>query len=239
MSRERLDLTKRRIGRLFVIKEAPSRRCNGVLVRYWLCQCDCGNLVEVFTSSLRRAELAGIGSCGCLHKELLSKRRRSHGSSKTLLYERWQGIRARCYNPNHRAYKNYGGRGIEVCQEWRNDFHAFQKWALDNGYNTKLSIERKDTNGPYSPDNCKFATRTEQGRNKRNNLMIEYQNQIKSLPEWCEILNKSYVAIYTRIHRGMSEHDALSLPAPPYVPHNQRTAKKKRAKESAETNRKQ
>ena len=141
---------------------------------FYRCRCDCGNEKAVRLSDL----LSGrVRSCGCYRKSLLkeigSQGGYVHGGHGTRLYNIWSEIHSRCDNPNCPAYKNYGGRGIRVCDEW-SSFIPFRDWALSNGYAKNLSIDRKDNDGDYSPDNCRWVTMEEQGKNRRNNVYISY-----------------------------------------------------------------
>lgn len=120
-----------------------------------------------------------------------------HGKSNTRLYRIWSNMKDRCYNPNCRNYKHYGGRGIVMCDEWRHDFSAFYEWSMATGYDEtaprgQFTIERNDNNGPYSPDNCRWATIKEQENNKRSNRLVTINGVTKTLSQWCEELNANY-----------------------------------------------
>ena len=117
----------------------------------------------------------------------------------------------RCYNPNHDEYKNYGKRGIVVCDEWQT-YPPFEKWSLENGYNDKLSIDRIDVNGNYSPDNCRWATNREQNLNKRTNHFVEFNGKTQTVQEWGEELGIKPNTLIYRLRRGWSVEDALTRP---------------------------
>jgi hypothetical protein len=121
--------------------------------------CDCGETTVVRLSNLVHG---GVKSCGCLLRNQL----RTHGESGTRLHQIWKGMWQRCTNPNQASFKNYGGRGITVCSEWK-DFAVFRDWAVSHGYMDSLSLDRQDNNQGYNPDNCRFATRSQQSLNQR------------------------------------------------------------------------
>lgn len=166
MLKVRENLHGQRFGRLVVLRYDHTNK-NGAAV--WECQCDCGKTKSVMAANLK----SGITkSCGCLHSEMVSQQRKTHGESHSRLHMVWQGMNQRCTNPNRKHYKHYGGRGIKVCEEWRNSFEAFREWALSNGYRPdaargECTLDRIDVNGNYCPENCRWITNAEQQRNKR------------------------------------------------------------------------
>lgn len=122
-----------------------------------------------------------------------------HGFKHTRIYNVWAGIKARCYNPNNKSYKDYGGRGIIMCDEWKNGFINFKNWAISNGYNDNLTIDRINVNGDYEPSNCRWATKKEQCNNRTTNKFITYKNEIHTLAEWSEIVGIKYKCLHKRI----------------------------------------
>jgi hypothetical protein len=148
------DLSGKKFGRLLVQKRAGSQGGNAT----WECLCDCGNITIVKSNNL----IAGTSrSCGCLEKELRIARMTTHGLTKTRLHKIWESMKHRCYYEKHEAYKNYGGKGVVVCDEWKDDFQAFYDWATANGYEEGLTIDRIDPAKGYSPSNCQWLTRSE------------------------------------------------------------------------------
>ena len=172
------DLTGKKFGRLLVLERAQNR--NGAV--YWKCQCDCGTIKEIRGCHLRSG---GTKSCGCLSKELASKRMIAHGERKTRLYEIWYNMRQRCTNPNLKCYKNYGGRGITLCEEWK-DYQNFSNWAKSNGYTEELTLDRIDSNKNYCPENCRWVSQLIQQNNRTNNHYITYNNKTQSMADWQE-----------------------------------------------------
>ena len=168
-----IDLQGRRFGRLIVLYRDMTGHSNDRHT-YWVCKCDCGRLKTVRSDDLRSGLVV---SCGCYHAEVSSKIgsyiNLKHGMSNSRLYKIWVGIKSRCYNKNVPAYKDYGGRGIFVCQSWAENFGEFEKWSFEHGYSDDLEVDRIDNNGPYSPQNCRWVSRKENCRNRRNNYQVE------------------------------------------------------------------
>lgn len=169
-----IDLTSQRFGKLTVIKYAGRRKCGNQFKILWLCKCDCGNEKEIPSSDLRNGHST---SCGCLHRKMIGDLNRKHNLANKCgrIYQVWKSIKYRCNNPNNKSFKNYGGRGIKVCDEWQNNFLLFYNWAIDNGYKeeklsnglNRLTIDRIDNDGNYEPNNCRWVTNLENARNKK------------------------------------------------------------------------
>lgn len=124
----------------------------------------------------------------------------------------WQNMRQRCLNPNNRQYRDYGGRGITICDEWRDDYPCFREWALKSGYKQGLTIDRINNDGGYSPQNCRWATFKEQNRNKRTNLNITLNGETKCLIEWVEMFGLNYPLVQVRLKKGWPVERALTEP---------------------------
>lgn len=192
------DLTGKKFGRLTVIGLHPTETRK----TYWACQCECGNVKVVRSDSLQSG---AIRSCGCLKKQQDRANltaNHSHKMSGTRIYWIWQGLKGRCYNPHDARYERYGGRGITVCDEWKNSFESFYDWAIANGYSESLTIDRRDNDKGYSPDNCRWATNKEQSNNRSTNIRITIGNATKSLTEWCEIFELDFGTVVERYRRN-------------------------------------
>ena len=160
------DITGQRFGRYTVLERAGNDNCR---LAMWRCICDCGNERIVRGRDLRSGVIV---SCGCYHRELVKDMFTTHNGSRSRLYHVWDGMINRCYRKTSNHYDDYGGRGITVCDEWRNDFQAFYNWAMANGYDEnaprgQCTIDRIDNDKGYSPDNCRWITQKEQQLNKR------------------------------------------------------------------------
>ena len=201
------DITGQRFGNLFVEKYIGLRKGKA----YWLCKCDCGNITYTMTSNLTSYSVI---SCGCVQRkkayDICMKRNITHGfSKKERLYFIWKSMKQRCLNPHNKEYKNYGGRGISVCKEW-NDYTVFKEWALSNGYNLKLSIDRIDNNGNYCPENCRWTTKAIQNSNKRSNIFLTYNGETYSPMELAKIKNIPIHRIYDRRHDGWTDEKIIT-----------------------------
>lgn len=203
-----IDLTGQRFGKLIVLRRAENYvRSNGHKESTWVCCCECGNEITVTRTNLKRAR-----SCGCSKGKYISDSKITHGMSNSRLYRIWQNMKNRCYNPNVDRYDRYGGRGITVCEKWRDSFEAFYKWAIDNGYSDELSIDRKDVNGNYTPDNCRWISMDKQADNKLNSRIFEYNGEAHTVSEWSKILGISRDIIWNRIKRGWDIERVFTQP---------------------------
>lgn len=188
------NLIGKTFGRLYVVRE-ECKESGDITIE---CKCQCGNIVNVSKNNLIRGNTK---SCGCLQKEVARKNFSTHSLSKTSLYKKYLKMIERCENPNSRAYKYYGLRGIKVCAEWRNNFVKFYNWAYTNGYKENLTIERIDVNGNYCPENCKWIPLEEQAKNKTNTILISYNNETHILSDWAKITGYSAQTIKNRLNK--------------------------------------
>ena len=172
---------------------------------YVYCKCDCGETKEVDAYHILSGKVI---SCGCKWGGHVT-----HGLTNHRLYNVWEGIKARCNNPNYNQYKDYGGRGIKICDEWANDASVFIKWGIANGWRKGLTIERVDNDGNYEPSNCKWVTWIEQGKNRRNTRKLTYMGRTLRIEEWAKELGFCHGTINDRIYnRKWSVDRALSVP---------------------------
>lgn len=206
------DLTGKKFGRLTVIKRAERREPHRGA--FWLCKCDCGNEKVISGNALKTT----TKSCGCLNRENAVEKGKSkykHRMTGTRLYNIWSGIKTRCYNSKCKIYKYYGGNGIEMCKEWKDDFISFYDWATKNGYTKNLSIDRIDVNGNYEPSNCRWATHIEQANNTSKNKRISIGGEEHTLHEWLRIKNINRGTYYRRIEMGWDVVSSIMKPPKP------------------------
>ena len=202
------DLTGKRFGRLYVESMARKVKSGNRERYYWNCKCDCGNVKQVRTDCLT---LGYVQSCGCLKKEQdkinLTKLHR-HKLSNTNLWHVYYGILHRCYNKEDTHYNNYGARGITMCDEWKNSFDNFAKWAFTNGYKEGLQIDRVENNGNYEPTNCRWVDIKTNCRNRGSNVLVEHEGKMITIVELAEILNQPYKMVYYKYRKyGIKRKD--------------------------------
>ena len=201
-----IDLTGKRFGRWVVISEASKEKKYGR--RRWICKCDCGVEKIVEQAILNRGDSV---SCGCYKRKMASLRKSTHretvnGQSKE--YRSWCYMKTRCYNKNRVDYKFYGGRGIEVCERWKSSFENFLE---DMGRCPEgLTLDRINSNGNYSPSNCRWATWETQHRNTRSSIWIEKDGVRKNRSEWIRTLKASLSQWRTKLRHGLSEEETLN-----------------------------
>lgn len=212
-----INLTGQKFGRLTVQSFAGQDHRNQAL---WNCVCECGNVVVVKSYFLRSGTTK---SCGCFADECRAKANFKHGKRNTRLFNIWYKMIQRCTNPKEAAYKDYGHRGIYVCQEWLNSFEAFWDWAQKNGYRDDLSIDRIENNGPYSPENCRWATQKEQANNRRSNIIIEYKGESHNIAEWAKITGIKSGTLLRRYKQGWTLEEIFE----PTHPHGYKRKKER------------
>lgn len=191
------DHTGERFGKLTVLRF--SRKQKGRY--YWICKCDCGNEKEVCIIDLKAGNTR---SCGCIRRENPT-RIKIRNLSKTRLHKIYTNMKNRCLNKNEERYKDYGGRGIKICDEWLvkyDGFLSFYEWALNNGYTENLTLDRIDNNGNYCPENCRWIDTKEQSRNKRTNILITINNETKCIKDWCVLYGIKVPAVYNYAKRN-------------------------------------
>lgn len=204
------DLTGQKFGRLTVLRRVqdhyyPSGRHDVC----YECECDCGNTVNVLSIHLRSGHTV---SCGCYRVETSRDTFTTHGMTNTRLYSIWKNMRERCFNPNHKNFEIYGGRGITMCHEWVEDFANFAEWSVNNGYTEELTLDRIDVNRNYEPSNCRWVTQKDQCNNTRRNIVVEIDGETKTLKQWCEFYGLKYGTVSSRVKRGWSPKDAVLTP---------------------------
>ena len=203
MGRKFIDLTGERFGKLVV----NSFDCKKGTRTYWNCDCDCGGSRIVSNDHLRNGDIV---DCGCYKRHISHWQK--HGMYNSRLYNVWSLMKERCYNSNRKEYPNYGGRGIEVCPEWL-DAKTFIEWALKNGYEDNLTIDRIDINGNYCPQNCRWVSRKAQQNNRRNNRLITYKGETKTITQWANEYSIPYYVVSKRYDKlGWTFERAISEP---------------------------
>lgn len=192
-------------GRLTVIREDEKRG----QYRYFLCRCDCGKVTSVRLSSLRNATIV---SCGCYGVEALRRANTKHGMSNSLIYRVHHSMKNRCLNKNDRNYKNYGGRGIKICDEWLN-FESFYEWSQKSGYKKGLTIERINVNQDYCPENCEWIPLSKQNRNTRSNIRVNFDGKIQILSDWAKETGINFYTLRNRLNYNWTIEESLTTPA--------------------------
>lgn len=202
------NLTGIRFRRLVAIEDIGTNQKGKTM---WKCKCDCGNNKITFTSYLTGGRTK---SCGCLHRDVMSKIKFKHGCVKTSEYMAWKAMKGRCYNQNNSRYNTYGARGIIVCSRWLNKEKGFINFLNDIGKkpSKEYTLDRRDNDGNYEPNNCRWLINTEQGKNKSNKRLLTCKGEALSLTEWAEKTGIDKKLIHRRIKLGWSEERALTQP---------------------------
>lgn len=210
---KRIDLTGKRFGKLVAMGYAGKGKDGNAL---WNCKCDCGQEKIIDGHSLRAGRTK---SCGCLQAQIASSMRKEqnakpgmmHRESRGRLYIIWSNMKNRTCNTAAKDFPNYGGRGITLCEEWK-EFLGFKAWAIVNGYKDGLTIERKDNNGGYCPENCVWATKEEQNNNKRQSRKYTYRGRTQTIELWAKEYNINRSTLVKRLNKGMQIGEALETP---------------------------
>lgn len=198
------DLAGQTFGRWTVLCFSHTKRGNDTTKRFWACRCACGTERIVWQRSLT----SGLSqSCGCYQKTQVAARNSRHGMSRTQEYRSWQEMRARCENPNARGYEHYGARGITVCPQWQ----CFPNFFSDMGKlpTNQHTLDRIDNDKGYCPENCRWATRSEQSNNRRVCIYITHNGETKTLAQWARHYGVNKETLRNRLRRGVSFGQAV------------------------------
>lgn len=201
-----IDHTGERFGNLVALKHEIRLTKHGKAA-FWYCRCDCGTEKWVSANNLTRGSAK---SCGCKMNDNPQNKPNPLKLNNPRLYSIWTGMKIRCLNPNSARYSDYGGRGITICEDWKS-FDDFCLWALSNGYEDGLTIERLDNDKSYCPSNCTWITKSEQNKNKRNLRMYTYNGETKHLAEWSRQYNIKYNLLYDRLNLGIPFERAITM----------------------------
>ena len=197
-----VDITNQKYGRLTVIKRAEDRVSPAGKHRVmWTCQCECGRIKDISADNLKGGKTL---SCGCLQKQRVQETIGKHGDTDSRLYNVWSAIKRRCYKDYEPKFSRYGGRGIKMCDEWRDDYTAFMEWSLANGYRYDMqrgecTLDRINNDGDYSPDNCRWVSLKKQANNRATNRYITFNGETHTIAEWADIVHIPYERLYQRI----------------------------------------
>ena len=199
-----LNITGGVFGRLTAI--APVGRFNRCI--QWLCICECGSELVTRGSRLKEGK---VSSCGCINFEFMQTLKKTHGMTSSPEFNAWQSMKKRCLNKTDSSYEGYGGRGIKVCHRW---MLSFSNFLSDVGFRPSPdhSIDRIDNDGPYSPDNCRWATRIQQHNNKRNNVWLTHDDRTQTLIQWSRETGMIPETISYRLKIGWPIEKALTHP---------------------------
>ena len=193
------DITGQTFSRLTVLGYAGKRR--------WYCRCECGRIKKIYSYALKSGNTQ---SCGCLQKERAIAASLTHNQTHSPEYSVWSDMKTRCLNPKSTYYKNYGGRGIKICERW---IDSFENFLADMGKrpSSNYSIDRIDNDGNYEPKNCQWKTNKEQNNNRRSNINFTYQNKTQTISQWCEQVGINYFTFTSRVRRGATIEQALGF----------------------------
>lgn len=196
-------------GKITIIKYLGKIKNNSNR-RYWLGKCECGNTIKLCSSEIINRKRKQCHLC--------SKPTKIHGMTNTRLFNIWQSMKARCYNPNNSDYYNYGAKGTIVCKEWKNNFLNFYNWAINNGYNKNLTIDRINTYGSYEPNNCRWADNYTQANNKKRTIKILYKGNYYTITEISKITGIPRNVISARYYAKWNAEKIFNIPLnAPYI----------------------
>lgn len=212
-----MDITGQKFSRLTAVKQVGRDKGRQAL---WEFKCDCGNTCITRASSARNGNTR---SCGCLPKEMIKyialkylplahAATTTHGKSKERVYRIYKAMKARCYNHHNMKYHNYGAKGITICDEWLNNSQTFIDWAALNGYKDNLTIDRKNNDKGYSPDNCRWVTVAEQNRNTSQNVYLTLNGQTRIMTDWAKMMGMHPTTLAGRLRSGWSVERAILQP---------------------------
>lgn len=177
------------VGRLTVIEELENKK--------FVVSCSCGTIKEVSAPDIKYER---IKSCGCIRREQIIDRNKTHSLSKHPLHTTWSNMKGRCYNPGNDRYYRYGLRGILVCDEWKENFKAFFDWAVKNGWSLELTLERKRINENYCPENCKWIAASLQQKNTSRSRIVKYNGESRTISDWADHLGIMRSTLFARIN---------------------------------------
>jgi hypothetical protein len=201
-----IDVVGQKFGRYLVIAKSNKRtKANKQMV---FCKCDCGTEREVVVNNLRSGLTT---SCGCWKDEKTGARMKKHGFSKNNMYYRYRAMIRRCYDPLHKEFHNYGGRGIKVCDRWLNSVENYMEDMGEAPF-YMASIDRIDNDGDYFKENCHWATKKEQSINRRTTKMIEFNGESLCLADWARKLGFDKQVVQKRLKRGWTVEEAIKSP---------------------------
>ena len=190
-----IDISGQRFGRWIVLGRAPAKGQRPI----WRCQCDCGTVIH---SDARDIRIGNSRSCGCLRVDVTSNRNTKHGAARrghqADEWYAWKGMKQRCHNPRNPAYRYYGGRGITVCDAWRESFSAFLQ-DIGPRPSIRHTIDRINNGGNYEPGNCRWATKAQQSNNRRGTHYVEYDGMQMTLTSLAAYAHVGYNALYRRV----------------------------------------
>ena len=193
-----IEITGQKFGMFTVLGRAENRGKNTA----WKCVCECGNEKDVLTYNLISGKSK---SCGCARITTLKRVMTKHGGRKTRIYGIFKGMCARCYNDHNPAYHYYGGKGVKICDEWKNDFAKFREWSFENGYDETSSIDRINPNGGYCPENCRWVSPQKQQNNKLNSAFLTIDGEKLTICEWAEKTNTNKQTLHSKFHRLLNQ----------------------------------